>query len=147
MRIRSLVSSLKWLYPGMRVKRWLLLVPVGVAAVLMGVILLVNWRIDVYLTHFGEQAYRQFGIDLGNPAILLPICAVLITAGLLLIFTSLRQVVRSITSVVSPEAEGKLADVIFQRRYLSQGQRIVVVGGGTGLSTMLRGLKNIQAIL
>jgi uncharacterized cofD-like protein len=75
----------------------------------------------------------------------------LILLGLLLIFISLRQVVRSITSVVTPELSGKLADVVFQRRYLSQGQSIVVIGGGTGLSTMLRGLKqhtsNLAAVV
>jgi uncharacterized cofD-like protein len=75
----------------------------------------------------------------------------LIALGLLLIFISLRQVVRSITSVVSPEIHGRLADVVFQRRYLSQGQSIVVIGGGTGLSTMLRGLKqhtsNLAAVV
>ncbi len=60
---------------------------------------------------------------------------------------SLRQVVRSITSVISPELQGRLADVVFQRRYLSQGQSIVVIGGGTGLSTMLRGLKQYTSNL
>jgi len=40
-----------------------------------------------------------------------------------------------------------LADVIFQSRYLAQGHRIVVIGGGTGLSTMLRGLKQFTSNL
>ncbi len=71
--------------------------------------------------------------------------------GLLLIFVSFRQVIGSIASVISPSHKERLADVIYQRRYLAQGHRVVVVGGGTGLSTMLRGLKahtsNIVALV
>ncbi len=68
-----------------------------------------------------------------------------------MIFVAFRQVVGSIASVISPEDKDRLADVIYQRRYLAQGYRVVVIGGGTGLSTMLRGLKehtsNIVAIV
>lgn len=142
MRVKALLNNLKWLYPGMRVKRWLLLIPVGIAMVIGGVVLLGNWHIVDYLGTLGRESFRYFGIRLDDKTTQIVIGTPLIGLGLLLIFISLRQVVWSITSVVSPEAKGKLADVIFQRRYLSQGQRIVVIGGGTGLSTMLRGLKN-----
>lgn len=151
MRVKSLVSNLKWLYPGMKVKRWLMLVPVGVAAVIAGVVLLLNMHIVDLLGTVGTESFRRFGVRLDKPGVQLPLGSGMIFAGLILIFASLRQVVRSITSVVSPEAQGKLADVIYQRRYLSQGHRIVVIGGGTGLSTMLRGLKryssNIVAVV
>ncbi len=144
---RTLTSSIKWLYPGMRVKRWLVLVPVGIALVVAGVILLANWRLDVALNRFGAWIFQQTGVNIGSPSWVIPIGLGTIIAGLALTFSALRQVVRSITSVVSPEAQGRLADVIFQRRYLSQGQRIVVIGGGTGLSTMLRGLKQFSSNL
>ena len=151
MRVRLFMSNLKWLYPGMRVKRWLMLVPVGVAAVIAGVVLLLNMHIVDLLGTVGTEAFRRFGIRLDKPGVQLPVGTGMILGGLVLIFVSLRQVVRSITSVVSPEAQGKLADVIFQRRHLAQGHRIVVIGGGTGLSTMLRGLKqyssNIVAVV
>ncbi len=147
----KLFSSLKWLYPGMRVKRWLLLIPVGMAAVIAGVILLANIHIVDVLGMASTEAFKRFGIRLDKPATQLPLGIGLIGLGLLLTFISLRQIVRSITSVVSPEMHGKLADVVFRRRFLSQGQRIVVIGGGTGLSTMLRGLKqytsNITAVV
>jgi len=151
MRARQLYSSLKWLYPGMRVKRWLVLIPIGLAFAIAGVVLLANIRIVDVLGTVGTEAFRLFGLRLDKPAAQLPTGIGLIALGLALIFVSLRQVVRSITSVVSPEAEGKLADMVFQRRYLSQGQQIVVIGGGTGLATMLRGLKrytsNIVAVV
>ncbi len=151
MRVQQLFSSLKWLYPGMRVKRWLVLIPIGLAFSIGGVVLLANIRIVDVLGTVGREAFRLFGLDLTRPAVQIPTGIGLIILGILLVFVSLRQVVRSITSVVSPEAQGKLADVVFQRRYLAQGERIVVVGGGTGLSTMLRGLKkhtsNIVAVV
>jgi uncharacterized cofD-like protein len=52
---------------------------------------------------------------------------------------------------VAPDARKGLADRIYQRRSLALGPRVVVIGGGTGLSTMLRGIKeytsNITAIV
>lgn len=149
--MKRLASSLKWLYPGMRVKRWLLLVPVGVFAVVVGVALLVNVNIFDYVNRIGDIALRRFGVVLNTPKIYVPVSLGLIVFGLGLIFVSIRQVIGSITSIVSPEAKDRLADLIYQRRYLAQGQRIVVIGGGTGLSTMLRGLKeytsNIVAVV
>lgn len=135
----------------MRVKRWLILIPIGMAAVIAGVVLLLNMNMLEVLGVVGREAFKLTGLQLDKPGTQIPFGIGLITVGLMLIFTSLRQVIRSITGAVSPEAQGKLADVVFQRRYLSQGQRIVVIGGGTGLSTMLRGLKqhssNIVAVV
>ncbi len=151
MRIKPIVSALKWLYPGMRVKRWLALVPVGMAVCLFGLVLLLNWKVDVLLSRVAEEAMKLLGINMGSPEVWIPMGVALVILGVIIIFIALRQVVRSITSVVSPETEGKLADLVFRKRYLSQGQRIVVIGGGTGLSTMLRGLKqyssNITAVV
>ncbi|MBI2842064.1 MAG: YvcK family protein [Armatimonadetes bacterium] len=135
----------------MRVKRWLLLVPVGAFAIVVGVVLLANIAVFEYLNSVGRVAFSRFGIRLDQPTTYIPLSLGLIFFGLVLIFVAIRQVIRSIISVVDPRARDKLADVLFQKRYLSQGQRIVVIGGGTGLSTMLRGLKqytsNIVAIV
>jgi uncharacterized cofD-like protein len=147
MRIKGLTSSLKWLYPGMRVKRWLVLIPVGLAAAIAGVVSLAGMRIFDVVGSGWAKAYEIFGLHSDDPNTQMAVGLGLIALGLLLIFVSLRQVVRSITSVVSPELQGRLADVVFQRRYLSQGQSIVVIGGGTGLSTMLRGLKQYTSNL
>ena len=44
-----------------------------------------------------------------------------------------------------------LVELIYQKRFLARGPRIVAIGGGTGLSTLLRGLKehtsNLTAIV
>ena len=49
------------------------------------------------------------------------------------------------------EGDQPLVEVIYQKRFLARGPRIVAIGGGTGLSTLLRGLKehtsNLTAIV
>ena len=44
-----------------------------------------------------------------------------------------------------------MVEVIYQKRFLARGPRIVAIGGGTGLSTLLRGLKehscNLTAVV
>lgn len=63
----------------------------------------------------------------------------------------LRQGFRHMLETVSPGLRSGLADVYRHRQRLAQGPRIVAIGGGTGLSTILRGLKthssNITAIV
>lgn len=149
--MRGIWSSLKWLYPGMRVKRWLLLVPVGVFCIIIGVVLLANIQVFEFLNRSASIAYSKFGLQLNQPTTYIPLSLILMVVGLTVIFIAIRQIIRSIVGVVDPRVSDRLADVIFQKRHLSQGQRIVVIGGGTGLSTMLRGLKqysnNIVAIV
>lgn len=70
--------------------------------------------------------------------------------GLYLLIRGVRTAVFAIVSTITG-AKGNLADVYLRRQQLAQGPRIVVLGGGTGLSTLLRGLKqhssNITAIV
>jgi len=152
--MKGLWSWLKWLYPGMRVKRWMMLTLVGIVLVVAGIIIAVNVTWGNYLQMLEDLLLWIFShtpFDTSDTAIYLPLGLVLVSLGLLLIFVSYFQFNRSILAAVAPEAREDLADRIFQRRSLAQGQRIVVLGGGTGLSTMLRGLKertsNIVAIV
>jgi uncharacterized cofD-like protein len=149
--MKRVSSMLKWLYPGMRVKRWLLLILVGVAGILIGVVLLANTSVVDYLDKVARFAVIRFGVRLDQPNTLIPVSLAFIVLGLSFIFIGIARVIGSITSVISPQNKGKLADVIYQKRYLSQGHNVVVIGGGTGLSTLLRGLKeytsNIVAIV
>ena len=50
-------------------------------------------------------------------------------------------------SVVSPFVTrgDSVLEVLYTKRYLARGPRIVAIGGGTGLSTLLRGLKGYSA--
>lgn len=71
--------------------------------------------------------------------------------GIISIILAVKYAVKSILEIIVPEQEAQLIDVLFERRLLQSGPRIVVIGGGTGLSVLLRGLKhytsNITAIV
>ncbi len=143
-------SRLKWLYPGMRVKRWLLLMAAGVICIGVGTSLTVGVELFGILQ---QKLVRPIASAMGA----LPQVASLalglgvIVIGILLIATGYRQTIRSLIAVVMPEGPERLPDLVFERRQLKRGPRMVVIGGGTGLSTLLRGLKvhtsNITAIV
>ena len=134
----ALRKAIRWLYPGLRVKRWLLLLTVGLAAISLGVMLLFNLRI-----------FELMG-SIGGPRRATLMGAVAMGVGLLAVVVALQQLVRSVACALHPEAGDRLVDLMLQERRLAVGPNVVAVGGGTGLSTLLRGLKtyttNLTAI-
>lgn len=146
----NVVSKLKWFYPGMRIKRWLMFLPIGLLFIIIGNVLFVNWRIDGLLRRLGKYAFEIFGINVGNQTELVIIGSVFLILGFIIIYFVMRQILYSVVNTITG-SKSNIADIVYQRRFLVNGPRIVVVGGGTGLSTMLRGLKqytsNITAIV
>jgi uncharacterized cofD-like protein len=71
--------------------------------------------------------------------------------GVYLTFRAVRSIVNHIVETLNPGLTTGKIDVYMRRRQLALGPRIVAMGGGTGLSTLLRGLKhhssNITAIV
>ncbi len=120
---------LKWLYPGMRVKRWLVIAAAGVLLFGIGSALL--------------------PVDGGVPLRLVSL--VMLVSGLLVIALGIFGILRSLLEVVIPPEQQDLVELVFQRRYLEKGPKAVAIGGGTGLSTLLQGLKhyttNLTAIV
>lgn len=126
-----------WLRPGLKIKRWLV-------AGLMG-IFLVSISISYHLLKFNIVNSNWTSILVG-------------LAGLGILFLSLRQGIISILDFVyypatltGKNGNNKLNKKIYDKKFLSRGPKIVVIGGGTGLSVLLRGLKlftsNITAIV
>lgn len=77
-----------------------------------------------------------------------PLVAVI---GFLLVVWGHTRSLNTLTDVLMPEGDEELVDRLLSHRRLNRGPRIVAVGGGTGLSSLLRGLKhysvNITAIV
>ena len=130
----------RWLTPGIGVKRWLLVGFIGLTLLAVG------------LAHL----IRQLGADLdpsGPLAGLIGIVtlqflpyglrgAVVAVIGAVLAVLGARGVVRAFTDPLrAPDASQPLVELMYQRRALARGPRIVAIGGGTGLSILLRGLK------
>lgn len=143
-------SRLKWLYPGMRVKRWLLVMAAGVISIGVGTSLTVGLELFGMLQQtFVRPIAGAFGALPQEASLSLGILIILI--GVTLLAVGYRETIRSLIAVVMPEAPERLPDIVFERRQLKRGPRMVVIGGGTGLSTLLRGLKlhtsNITAVV
>ena len=66
--------------------------------------------------------------------------------GALFVALGIWRWLNAIVTAVAPHGTSKVIDAIRDKR-LTRGYKIVVVGGGTGLSTMLRGLKKISTNL
>jgi len=124
----------KWLAPGIRVKRYLALLLAGVLLVAAGAVLLL-------LAHppLGGLLGRWVA-SLGTRAWLFGVGA--LGLGLYGVFLGVRATIRSVAGIFLPRGDHhRLAELMVQRRALGRGPRIVALGGGTGLSTLLRGLK------
>ena len=137
--MRNIRRLLRWLHPGMRIKRWVALILVGLIGTGVGVLLIANLFAYELTARVGGPLAASFWGTLAS------------IVGIVLVVMGVRGLVRSIASALMPHSEERLADVVWQQRQLDSGLRVVAIGGGTGLATLLRGLKtstsNLTAIV
>jgi uncharacterized cofD-like protein len=131
----------KWLAPGLLIKRWLLISAVGVFFVGLGLAIWSNLTPIFYLSELIRFLLRELTELIPN-YVSGPIAMI---AGLLLIFWGQTRSLGAITEVLMPEGNEELVDRLMAHRRLHRGPKLVVLGGGTGLSTLLRGLKTYSA--
>lgn len=135
---------LKWLYPGMKLKRWLLLFSLGVIGASLGLAIVFNYKfIGVVEENIFKLVYRTTGQY--YYAVTTIAGTAMIVLGLVVMTFSTRQVIRSVISVLVPEGPDRLVEIIFQKRKLNRGPAVAVIGGGTGLSVLLRGIKGVTS--
>lgn len=146
---RSPSNYYKWLYPNLGVKRWFLLAVLGIFLFAAGFSVM-NYGVALgYLElQFREVIYRVTG-NASSTAV--PMGIFISSLGVFFIIMGFRRLLRSIISVLLPAEESQIVDVMYNRQHLRRGPKIVVIGGGTGLSALLRGLKaytcNLTAIV
>lgn len=131
----------KWLAPGLLVKRWLLISATGVLLTTLGLATWVKLTPIFYLIQLVENVLEKLTTIIPN-YISGP---VVVASGLFLVFWGQTRTLGSITEVLQPGGEEQLVDVLMNYRRLNRGAKIVAIGGGTGLSTLLRGLKEYSA--
>ena len=144
---RSRHKLFKWLSPGLFIKRWLLLSASGFFMAVIGTAIWSKltpiYRLLSWVSQFLEFLTTVVPSYISGPIVMI--------AGIFLIFWGQSRTVGSITDVLGVDKDKQLVDMLLDRRRLNRGTKIVVVGGGTGLSTLLRGLKeyssNITAIV
>jgi len=134
-------SSLKWLLPGLGVKRWLLVMAVGVALVGLGVGTLL-WQV-------WPLSLIPRALSLG----FLPAWARALVFGLAgggLVILGLGRINRTLLAPFTQD-RGQVVEALYRYRQRGRGPKVVTIGGGHGLATLLRGLKlhttNITAIV
>lgn len=137
----------KWLFPGLYVKRWLSLALGGILFLTLGIAIWSEltpvFRLKQLVDNILLTITTWVPSHISGPVVTL--------VGMGMVILGLRSAFQSITEVLIPEGNESLVDRILLRRRLNRGPRIVVVGGGTGLSNLLRGLKhyssNITAVV
>ena len=140
----------KWLAPGIGIKRWFVLLLIGMALLGLGVSFLAR---ELYLTVTLPGAFYYITLQFLPYAIR---GAVLIALAVLCVgfgigkFTS-GLVVAARTSDSRTGGQEPLVELLHRQRFAGRGIRIVCMGGGTGLSILLRGLKaytdNLSAVV
>lgn len=135
-----LSRSLRWLVPGMRLKRWALLAAFGILLLLDAT---TRWFIAEGSAIHVNEMLDAIVVDYFPPAYL---TAILAAVGIAAVGIGIRMWLRSVARIArEPTPSGFRDTLVGMRR--QQGYKIVAIGGGTGLSTLLRGLKRLSTNL
>ena len=135
---RELARSLRWLAPGIGVKRWLLLLLGGITllAVGLGILLL-----DIYRTA-PETWWLPVLSFLSLRFLTRPLRFLIFGGiGVGLILAGIWGLNRALLIPFLRPGQ-KLVDQVTEYRRREKGPRVVAIGGGHGLATVLRGLKD-----
>lgn len=146
--ILSVVNKFRWLVPGIGIKRWVLLILFGTTLLGLGFAVIL---LDVYRTApntWWLPAIKLLALQFITTRSIRALIFFLLGLGAIILGTMgmnralLKPFLRPGKNVI---------DTIAEYRRREKGPRIVVIGGGTGLAALLRGLKeysrNITAIV
>ncbi|MBP3722709.1 MAG: YvcK family protein [Selenomonadaceae bacterium] len=138
------MSFLKWLYPGMKFKRWFVLFAFGVMTASVGFALVFNYK---YLDIIEEGIFKAVYYWRGSYNYTITTIAgiIIVLLGAILMLIAIRYVIRSVIMALVPNKSEKLVDIIYEKRKLGKGPNVVVIGGGHGLSVLLRGMKTVTS--
>ncbi len=141
------MKGFRWLYPGVRLKRWgtllvisLLFVGVGAFGVFGDAFHGIHLRIDS-LDRLVRHARKLVFIDI-----------LLIVLGITGAIFAYRRGLYAVLSIFRPHSGREdVMGELFRRARLRRGPQVVALGGGTGLPSLLKGLKeytsNITAVV
>ena len=143
MKLRKRIrAALKWLTPGMGVKRWILLLACGIALLTLGFDSLLRQFYPLpKVFYYATLQFIPRGLRAGLFGVL----------GLAAIVTALARLNRALLAPFVANDPEAVANAIYHYRRRGRGPKVVAIGGGYGLSVLLRGLKrytsNITAIV
>ena len=141
-RLQSTTRWLRWLTPGLQIKRWLLLLMASELVLVLGVAYALK---EIYQTAKLPAEFYYITLQF------LPYWArAVIFGGLgvgLLLFSYLKLTQSVLGPFLPGNSTSSIVEIIHAFRLRGRGPRIVAIGGGTGLSSLLRGLKTYTSNL
>ena len=147
LRQRDLMSrskrAVRWLQPGLVVKRWMVTSGLGLLLALLGGAV---W-LDLKPIYWSLESINWL---LKNITTVMPrgiTGPVVLVVGGGLIWLGQSRSFSSIQQALAPEKDTVLVDALLAQGKLNRGPNIVAIGGGTGLSTLLSGLKRYSSNL
>ncbi|MEI6065340.1 MAG: gluconeogenesis factor YvcK family protein, partial [Pseudanabaena sp. ELA748] len=127
--------------PGLFVKRWLLVSIIGIALIVLGIAISAKLTPILFLSRLIGNAIDLL-VSVLPRNMSAPLALIL---GVGLLWLGQKRALSSITQVLMPNQDKELLDLLVSHRKLNRGPKIVTVGGGTGMSNLLRGLKQYSA--
>ncbi|MEL7564817.1 MAG: YvcK family protein [Dehalobacterium sp.] len=138
---------LRWLYPGLGFKRWILVIIFGLFCAAEGLAVAQGSELISLL----EKPFLKLVLGFTGETCRILIGACIVTAGIFIMGVGFNRLMKNVLAGLVPGAGTRWGEKLLLQHYLKKGPRIVAIGGGTGLSTLLRGLKevtgNITAIV
>ncbi|MCF7889588.1 uridine diphosphate-N-acetylglucosamine-binding protein YvcK [Candidatus Bipolaricaulota bacterium] len=130
----------KWFYPGTRIKRW------GALGIFSG--LMVGFSLILLIG--GERIGALYDFLSSSPIYYYLAASFALLGGILGLIWAVSRLALSVTGPLN-FLDRSPSNLILRSRLLDRGPKVVTIGGGTGLSVLLRGLKqytsNITAIV
>ena len=139
--LNKFIRVFSWLLPGLVIKRWMITSAIGLIMSLLGIAIWTNLRPLYWLI-------ENFFWVMTSLTSILPISLLgpfILFLGILLIGLGQNRSINSIQQALVPQKDTFLVDALRVKSRLSKGPNIVAIGGGTGLSTLLKGLKNYSS--
>ena len=124
-----------WLIPGLQIKRWFLLIFLGAVCIALGLLILCDMRPIYYTMEF----VKKFAMKVSTEGIAFAV----VMFGCALFFKGWQKTNLSMLDIHGEKEKGNVLEVLYRRKKLNNGPKVVAIGGGTGLSMLLKGIKKI----
>ena len=124
-----------WLVPGLKVKRWFALIIIGSVLAALGLTFLFKLEPIYFIVDTAKKIVHFMPPE--------PVGVVFILLGAIIFIQAWKKTNFMNLGLGSERKQKTLGEVVYRKMKLDHGPKIVAVGGGTGLSTMLKGLKKI----
>lgn len=127
-----------WLLPGIKIKRWFALSIIGSVLAAIGLTFVLKLEPLFYIVKAAKEIFIIVSPEL--------VGSLLIFIGAVFFILAWKKTNISMfdkDDIALMRKKDSMGEVLYRKMKLNHGPKIVAIGGGTGLSTLLRGIKKI----